>query len=607
MMESIFHFVLNHFRIIELIVFWYPVIMSMLWIVGSVIYYFRIERKDPLPLPATPMVSVLVPAFNESANLIEVVKHLNQMNYPNYEILIINDGSTDDTAAYAKALAEKYERVRCIDLHENCGKANALYLGFMASKGEYLVCVDGDSYLDKNCIRYMMAHFLNANNGERVGAVTGNPRVRNRSSLFAKIQLCEYASIISLIKRTQRIWGKVMTVSGVVVAYRKQALLDCGLWDRDMVTEDIAVTWKLERNFWDIRYEPNALCWMLVPETLKGLIKQRKRWAQGGQEVMFRHAGIFKSWRRRRMYPVYFEQVMSLIWVLLWVLLTATEIFKLCYNIGSYMPYLWKSQFLAVVCMVQFVVALCLERRYDKGIFKYMISAAWYPVIYWIVNGVVALMALPGTLFRKKKKLATWKSPDRGIDTSSEKISVCKETGGDEASISVLIPDDTPEDETDDFGNNIIDGKQVWWKKILEFLLSGLAWAFILIYFFYVIYGFICLAIGKTPFTYWIYTVEMLQETKHMLFITLIILLIEIVIMLFWKEYNRLKYGSLHRRTFKPDASVEQIAEFFEMPVEKLNEMRSQKIIILSQNIIEKDFKAVRKELFGEKNKKRNE
>ena len=259
-----------------------------------------------------------------------------------------------------------------------------MYLGFMAAKGEYLVCVDGDSYLDKDCIRYMMAHFLNENNGEWVGAVTGNPRVRNRSSLFAKIQLCEYASIISLIKRTQRIWGKLMTVSGVVVAYRKQALLDCGLWDRDMVTEDIAVTWKLERNFWDIRYEPNALCWMLVPETLKGLIKQRKRWAQGGQEVMFRHAGIFKSWRRRRLYPVYFEQVMSLLWILLWLLLTVTEIFKLCYDIGSYMPYLWKSQFLAVVCMVQFIVALCLERRYDKGIFKYMVSAAWYPIIYWM-------------------------------------------------------------------------------------------------------------------------------------------------------------------------------------------------------------------------------
>ena len=467
MMESIFQFVLSHFRIIELIVFWYPVIMSMLWIVGGIIYYFRIERKDPLPLPSTPMVSVLVPAFNESANLLEVISRLNEMNYPNYEILIINDGSTDDTALYARALAEKYDRVRCVDLQENCGKANALYLGFMAAKGEYLVCVDGDSYLDKDCIRYMMAHFLNENNGERVGAVTGNPRVRNRSSLFAKIQLCEYASIISLIKRTQRIWGKLMTVSGVVVAYRKQALLDCGLWDRDMVTEDIAVTWKLERNFWDIRYEPNALCWMLVPETLKGLIKQRKRWAQGGQEVMFRHAGIFKSWRRRRLYPVYFEQVMSLLWILLWLLLTVTEIFKLCYDIGSYMPYLWKSQFLAVVCMVQFIVALCLERRYDKGIFKYMVSAAWYPIIYWIVNGLVALMALPGTLFRKKKKLATWKSPDRGIDTSSEDITICEimEEDGE----AVKLPEITvPKDA---YKENIIDGKQVWWKKILEILL----------------------------------------------------------------------------------------------------------------------------------------
>lgn len=606
MIEYIFHFVLNHIRIIELIVFWYPIIMSMLWIVGSVIYYFRIERKDPLPLPATPMVSLLVPAFNESSNLYEVVKHLNKLNYPNYEILIINDGSTDNTAVYAKALAEKYERVRCIDLQENCGKANALYLGFIASKGEYLVCVDGDSYLDKDCIRYMMSHFLNPNNGERVGAVTGNPRVRNRSSLFAKIQLCEYASIISLIKRTQRIWGKVMTVSGVVVAYRKQALLDCGLWDRDMVTEDIAVTWKLERNFWDIRYEPNALCWMLVPETLKGLIKQRKRWAQGGQEVMFRHAGIFKSWRRRRLYPIYFEQVMSLVWVILWGLLTITEIFKLYYDIGSYMPYLWKSQFLAVICIVQFVVALFMEQRYDKGIFKYMKSAAWYPVIYWIVNGLVALMALPGTLFKKKKNLATWNSPDRGIGTSTENKFVCEETMEDGMPISVSISDDAiRDDETGDSENHIIDGKQSWWKRILEFLFSGLAWAFILIYFFYVIYGFICLALGKLPFTLWIYTVDMLQETKHMLFFTFVILLIEIVVMIFWKEYNRLKYGSLRRRTFRPDVSVEQIAEFFEMPMDKIIEMRSQKIIILPQNIIRKDLKAERKKLFGQEGKKK--
>lgn len=589
-MDFIFDFVLKHFHIIELIVFWYPVAMSLLWIVGSVIYFFRIERRDPLPLPSTPMVSVLVPAFNESANLIEVVRHLDEMDYPNFEIIIINDGSHDDTAQYAKLLSQKYERVRFVDSQTNCGKANALYLGMMAAKSEYLVCVDGDSYLDKNCIRYMMAHFLNPHNGERVGAVTGNPRVRNRSSLFAKIQLCEYASIISMIKRTQRIWGKVMTVSGVVVAYRKRALLDCGLWDRDMVTEDIAVTWKLEKNFWDIRYEPNALCWMLVPESLKGLYKQRKRWAQGGQEVMLRHAGIFKSWRRRRMYPVYLEQVLSIIWVLLWLLLTITELYKLAYTKDSYIPYLWKSQYLSVVCMIQFTVALFLESRYDKGIFKYMISAAWYPIIYWVVNGVVSLMALPGTLLKRKQKLATWRSPDRGIKTSSEKK--------DRAELQSRIMEQIEQGESkhkelkDSNKDNIIDGKQVWWKKIIEFLASSLAWAFVLIFFFYVIYGFICLAIGKTPFTFWIYDVPMLLETRKLLFITLIILLIEIVVMIFWKEYNRLRFGKLNRRTFMPDVSMEEIAELFEIPCEELEKIQSDKIVTFTENPIKKDFKA---------------
>lgn len=614
-MDTVFDFVLNHFKLIELIVFWYPVTMGMLWVIGGIIYYFRIERKDPLPLPTTPMVSVLVPAFNESDNIIDVVTRLNELDYPNYEILILNDGSSDDTAIKATWLANKYERVRFVDLQENCGKANALYLGYMASRGEFLVCVDGDSYLSKDCLRHLMAHFVNPRNGERVGAVTGNPRVRNRSSLFAKIQLCEYASIISLIKRTQRIWGKVMTVSGVVVAYRKQALMDCGLWDRDMITEDIGVTWKLERNFWDVRYEPNALCWMLVPETLKGLVKQRKRWAQGGQEVMFRHAGIFKSWRRRRMYPIYIEQTMSLIWVVLWLLLTLTEIFKLFYDAGSYLPYLWKSQFLAVVCMVQFVVALNLEKQYDKGIFKYMISAAWYPLIYWIVSGIVALMALPSTIASRKKKLATWSSPDRGIGTSDniDGEDLVKESFTENetqqvelasANQSTIALNDVQENTDED---NIIDGKQKWWKKIIEVIFCCIAWAIILVYLGYVIYGFVSLAMGYAPFEIWIYNVAMLEETKHLLFITFIIILVEIVVMIFWKEYNRIKFGRLNRRTFLPDVTVEDMAMFFDKPVTEIIAMQAQKIVTLKENIIPEDFEAVRKRLKGKEMKEQRQ
>lgn len=589
-MEHVFYFVLTHMKPIELIVFWYPVTMGLLWIIGGILYYFRIERKKPLPLPSTPFVSVLVPAYNESSNLETTIEKLCETNYPNYEILIINDGSKDDTDEIAVALAGKYERVRVVDLKENSGKANALYLGFMAAKGEYLICVDGDSYLDRNCISYMMSHFLNEKNGERVGAVTGNPRVRNRSSLFAKIQLCEYASIISLIKRTQRMWGKVMTVSGVVVAYRKQALLDCGLWDRDMITEDIGVTWKLERNFWDVRYEPNAICWMLVPETLKGLYKQRKRWAQGGQEVMLRHAGIFKSWRRRRLYPVFIEQVMSLVWILLWLLLTITEIFKLCYGIGTYMPYIWKTQFLSIVCLLQFSVALALEKRYDKHIFKYMISAAWYPLVYWMVSGIVALAAFPQTILSRKKKLATWSSPDRGIGTSDKKKARVINKRG----VRLYDRKQVAEKKKQKAGDNIIDGKQKWWKKILEILTTTICWAFILVYFGYMIYGSVCLAKGLRLFEIWIYNRGMIFETYHLLLICAIIFCIELIFMIFWKEYNRIRYGSKDRREFKPDATLDQMAEFFKMPEASIALMQNKKINVLQKNIIPVDFKAVR-------------
>ncbi len=168
-----------------------------------------------------------------------------------------------------------------IQLYENKGKANALHLGAHASKAEFLICLDSDAILDQDAPYYLIHHFLHK--GERLGAVTGNPRIRNRNTLLSRIQLVEYSSIIGSIKRTQRILEK-MTVSGVVVAFRKKALVDVGLWDRDMITEDIAVSWKLQQRFWDIRYEPRALCWMLVPETLKGIWKQRVRWAQGGQE-----------------------------------------------------------------------------------------------------------------------------------------------------------------------------------------------------------------------------------------------------------------------------------------------------------------------------------
>lgn len=608
-MHVIFDFVSEHLWPIEMFVFWYPVVMGLLWTVGGIIYHHRLERKDPVPPKETPFVSVLVPAFNEADNIAYIVEKLCETNYPNYEIIVINDGSKDDSSRIETELAQSNPKVRLVDLHENNGKANALYLGLLAAKGEYLMCVDGDSYLDPDCIGYMVAHFVNKG-GERVGAVTGNPRVRNRSSLLARIQVCEYASIISLIKRTQRIWGKVMTVSGVCVMYSKKALLDVGLWDRDMVAEDIAVTWKLEKSFWDVRYEPNALCYMLVPETVKGLIKQRKRWAQGGQEVMFRHANIFTSWKRRRMVPVYLEQITSLLWIVSWVALFLTEIFRFSFNWTSYLPYFWRTQFLSIICLIQISVAVGLEHKYDKHIFKNMLVAAWYPIIYWIISGLVSLMALPGTIrhcIRGGK--ATWVSPDRGIKADSKKsrkadTPVAATVSGTAAGQAVAGPDTQKAKDGKSDESYEVRGRQKPWKRVIEAIVTVGAWCYVLSYLGYVIYGIVCVHMGITPISIFLYNAGVITETHRLCFLCLIILLVEILILIFWKEYNRIRFGKLNRRTVMPDATVEDMAVFYDIPEATITAMQENTVTVLEKNIIPEDFNCNRQKKVCQKVRK---
>lgn len=537
-------------------VFWYPAIMAMMWVLGSLIFYYSNERKKPLKLERTPFVSILMPAHNESSVLIPVVEQMTKLNYPEYEIILINDGSSDDTSEVMKALCEKYPCVRVVDLKKNCGKANALYLGLIASKGEILVGVDADSYLDKDALRYMVSHFVNKNNGERVGAVTGNPRVRNRGSLLGKIQLCEYASIISLIKRTQRVLGKVMTVSGVCVAYRKRALLDCGFWDRDMMTEDIAVTWKLEKNFWDVRYEPRALCWMLVPETIKGLWRQRKRWAEGGLEVVFRHWDIFKSWRRRRMTPIYLEQVASFFWSVCWLFLTILLVTSEIRGEHLYTDLIWKSQFLSFVCLVQFVVAMILESKYDKDILKSTWSVIWYPILYWYINVFITLSALFKTIL-PRKKLATWKSPDRGI-TQTQK---------EEDRKTNPQPIQLEKYEYAHNGDSHIEYKnnQKTWKKVIGVVLTLIAWVYMLVYFCYMIYGIICDKMHRPVKEFLFYDLNKIHQTEHFFAVLFIAVLIEILVLLLWKEYNRRRFGSLRRRKFAPDITDQEIDSYFHL------------------------------------------
>jgi biofilm PGA synthesis N-glycosyltransferase PgaC len=262
-----------------------------------------------------------------------------------------------------------------------------------------------------------MSHFIN---GPRVGAVTGNPRIRTRSTLLGRVQVGEFSAIIGMIKRAQRIYGRVFTVSGVVSGFRKSALHQVGYWGLDKVTEDIDISWKLQINHWDIRFEPNALCWILMPETLRGLWKQRVRWAQGGYEVLLHNLPRMFRWKVRRMWPVVLEFLVAMAWsysmlavAVLWLLgcfLPLPEYLALPSMIPD-----WPGVVLGLTCLLQFAVSLTIDARYEGGLGRYYYWMIWYPLAFWLISLFSSIVGLPRAIFKRRGRRATWVSPDRGI------------------------------------------------------------------------------------------------------------------------------------------------------------------------------------------------
>jgi biofilm PGA synthesis N-glycosyltransferase PgaC len=405
----------------NLFIFLYPLVMAYVWMSGALFYWMRHEHRRSNPgcppaLPSFPKVALVVPCYNEAANVEETVRALLAHNYPDFEVVAVNDGSRDETGAILERLAAGEPRLRVVH-QENQGKAIALNTAALVTDAEFLVCIDGDAILHPDAARWMVWHFLTS---PRVGAVTGNPRVRTRSTLLGRIQVGEFSSIIGLIKRAQRVYGRVFTVSGVVSAFRKRALAQIGYWNSENLTEDIDVSWRLQLAWWDVRYEPAALCWILMPETLRGLWQQRLRWATGGMQAMLTYAWMFGDWKRRRMWTVYAEFVITLLWayslalgMINW-LVSHYVAMPPWLPLGSPIPG-WTGVVLATTGLVQVIVGMFLDRRYDQRFLRNFFWVIWYPLAYWAIAWATTLVAFPRALARRRGKRARWTSPDRGV------------------------------------------------------------------------------------------------------------------------------------------------------------------------------------------------
>lgn len=339
-------------RVIQLICLYYFVIMAAVFLLLNVISLVSIRRHMEgaeakwLPRsfkPLMPPISILVPAYNEAATVVGSVKSLMRLDYPDVEIIVINDGSKDETMGrlisafalepfpevYRVSLptaevrqvyrSRKHAQLRVID-KDNGGKADALNAGINLAKSPLVCCVDADSILQQDSLQRMIRPFLD---DERTVAAGGTIRVANGCqvyegfladsrvprSLLARLQVIEYLRAFLFGRTGWSAMNAVTIISGAFGLFRKSAVLDVGGYRTQTVGEDMELILRLQarrvnkRNKDRVVYIPDPICWTEVPEDIGSLRNQRIRWQRGLMEsltlhrrLLFRRHGGVLSW-----------------------------------------------------------------------------------------------------------------------------------------------------------------------------------------------------------------------------------------------------------------------------------------------------------------------
>lgn len=228
-----------------------------------------------------PLVSVIVPAYNEGVVLRNSVTSVLSSSYRRLEVVIVDDGSTDNTWEVMTELAGRDSRVRILR-QANAGKGAALNNGIRVSRGEVLMFVDADGVFLADTIKEMLL----AMDHEQVGAVCGDDRPVNLDRpLTQMLALFSHAGC-SVVRRALSFLRVLPIVSGNIGAFPKHVIEEVGGFNEHTLGEDLELTWRIHRAGYDVRFQPLAVVHAESPSTMRALWRQRVRWARGLLQTM---------------------------------------------------------------------------------------------------------------------------------------------------------------------------------------------------------------------------------------------------------------------------------------------------------------------------------
>ncbi|EOS7808440.1 glycosyltransferase [Enterococcus hirae] len=414
--------------IIYFILVSYPILGSFAWFIGVLCYSFLFKYKHidwaEIPTEVEPFITIMVPAHNEEVVIEDTIDYLmTKINYGNYEVLVTDDGSTDETPAILARLQKKYLKLRVIRIDKNKGKAHAFDIGMAFAKGRLILSNDADTVPEPDALSNYVNYFIRPG-GRNISAVTANMDVKNRTSLLGKSQTVEFSSIVGIIKRTQAgVLGGLYAYSGANTMYRKDALIDVGGFRQDRATEDISIAWDHQLNGWISVFAPTIIFFMEVPVSLPMLYRQRKRWAKGGTEVWLPNFKkvLFHPFENIGRTFMFIDQTFSIIWSLFFCI----SFFVFIILMGIY---LYQGNFEQIyrtltisflfVCfemisgIIQLIASLVVDDQGRK--LKYMLFAPLYMLLFWMVNAITIMTTfIPAIKTILGYGSGTWKSPER--------------------------------------------------------------------------------------------------------------------------------------------------------------------------------------------------
>jgi len=268
------------------------IILGIARLIFMMVLTSREKRKnvefDSRLLENAPLVSIIVPAYNEEVNAVSSLNNLLKQDYPNFNIIFVDDGSKDETYKRVCDALSQNEKMK-IFTKPNGGKASALNFGIMHTNADYVVCIDADTKLYPNAVSLMMLHFLDNTSNETVGAVAGNVKVGNQINMLTKWQAIEYTTSQNFDRLAYANINAITVVPGAIGAFKKAAIDEAGGFTTDTLAEDCDLTIRILKAGYSIVNENKAIAMTEAPEKTKQFIKQRTRWTFGVMQTFWKH------------------------------------------------------------------------------------------------------------------------------------------------------------------------------------------------------------------------------------------------------------------------------------------------------------------------------